>query len=273
MNEDKRKHIFEGLPDKPLEEFSLKELITIAYHSTETIVAFIDILGFEELIAALDKTPSLTGEVYLATDGLSSTARLLRAAKEFNQIECSFFSDSIVLSKTLTPASTDIDLLTFFQAIIGLQSSLLCFGHLTRGGVAIGKCFHRDNFGLFGRAVIDAYHLEKGAKYPRVLVSDQAIQRLESLVPAKIETPLKQNIQELCLKRDSDNQYFVDYLRHWFDPMRMESSVRDSIIHRLQIYKTDSRKYPKYQWLGNYYNDSCATNLDRASPRLIPLED
>ena len=53
------------------------------------------------------------------------------------------------------------------------QRRFLLQGHYTRGAVVVGKLYH---FGgtVLGPALIEAYNLEKVAKYPRVIVTPTA---------------------------------------------------------------------------------------------------
>lgn len=139
--------------------------------------------------------------------------------------EVTTFSDHIVVSYPLLgdeesqrsdiPASLRFSpLWTKFmcQDAIRILSAVaemgLRIGVLVRGGFSFGQLYHESGV-VFGEAMVDAHRMEeKDAVYPRVLVSDRIISKLEG-VPERDQT---------FLLRDTDGRwhlnYFTEMIRH-----------------------------------------------------------
>ncbi|MDR3570629.1 MAG: hypothetical protein P4L81_00290 [Candidatus Pacebacteria bacterium] len=129
---------------------------------TNRVVAFLDILGFKDLVYAnreADIAKALT---------LTKTAE---SAPFHNapQMRLTAFSDSVVVSDEVGNGFGYVRILHFTSY---LMWQLLEMGILTRGGVGHG-CLHHESGIVFGPALIQAYELEsKQAIYPRILVPD-----------------------------------------------------------------------------------------------------
>lgn len=158
-------------------------------------VAFIDILGFSEMVR--HDCESSSGPKYL--DILYRAHQ--RAAMVFgNDLDAGLiqFSDSIVFSRPLKLEAIG----GFINSIATWQKLLLIDGLLCRGGVTFGKHFVKDRF-MFSKGMIEAYHLESlQARYPRIVVS----QNLLDLVSEKVAET------ELQIVREEDGLALVDYL-------------------------------------------------------------
>ncbi len=259
--------------DKGLTSEQVGELVTNLYHSTESIVAFIDILGFGDLVLSLESNSSVASadHAFKAVSRLFQISDFFGRDGNFGQVESSIFSDTIVFSRLLFPSTTNIDLVNFFHSVSETQSLLLHQGYLTRGGIAVGKCIHKKNHVLFGKAIIDAYRLEQEAKYPRVIISSSARKRMEQLESANLDTGLQKfTIPERYLRQDLDGMHFVDYLRVTTD-FQWEK-LRTTITSGLEKYRDDASRYSKYYWLAFYYNHACDFWIERFHVEKISLE-
>jgi hypothetical protein len=170
----------------------------------ERVVAFIDILGFRELVARMT-----AGDSELIETVLSAFSAIERVEKQaYNEIgrammptkEMTFFSDSIAIS--------DLEE-HFFRVVLAARSlhiHLLFGGILTRGAIARGPTYH-DKRIIFGEGLNRAYELERhAAVYPRIIVTDEIRQRLE-----KTDAEIPFNISFLpMLARDHDGLWFID---------------------------------------------------------------
>jgi hypothetical protein len=126
------------------------------------VVAFIDILGFKELIFR-GREAEVFAALKLAKE--SETGHFHNAP----EMRLTAFSDSIVISDKVGEGFGYPRLLHFTSYLIW---QLLEVGVLTRGGIGHGH-LHHENGIVFGPALIEAYELEsKQAIYPRVLVPD-----------------------------------------------------------------------------------------------------
>ncbi len=134
-------------------------------------VAFLDVLGFSELIEATTTNPTLVqtvGEIVTLPKQDLDAIRNLEGRQLVPSLEVSAFSDSIVLS-TLSDQHEAFDLI---QAISFTSFRLLSAGRLLRGGMVSGLAFHTSNT-VFGPAVLSAHRLEhESAIYPRVVIEE-----------------------------------------------------------------------------------------------------
>lgn len=178
------------------------------------VVAFIDILGFRELVSLSAMHPetaqhiysfiqeiqsgSLGGSMYgsiptFGFDGskelkpareLESASRLIKAMKKDWPIEITQFSDSLVLSCKADDGSTCVLMLEFIAKLMRASFEL---GFILRGGITLGPLIHEEAGPLFGPAFVEAYSLEsKLAVWPRILV-DQGV--VDLVVSAEEKLP------------------------------------------------------------------------------------
>lgn len=158
-------------------------------------VAFIDILGFSEMVRADCESSGPPKHLESLYDAHTRASQLLSQDIEAGLTQ---FSDSIVFSRPF-----DLGALGgFLRAVATLQRSLLLDGFLCRGGVTFGRHFVKDRF-LFSMGLIDAYYLESSqARYPRIVVSENLLQLASPTV----------SLTELPILREEDGVVFVDYL-------------------------------------------------------------
>lgn len=149
------------------------------------IVAFVDILGFRDIVARMMKEPETFDTVRDALKTIDAQAEGFRryrketgtSRKELlrgrvvplvqtTHLEMTAFSDCYVLSET-------VGTWRVLAAAQALGSILLRKGILSRGGIVQGGAYHRGAI-AFGPAIIEAYELESQvAKYPRIVVSEE----------------------------------------------------------------------------------------------------
>lgn len=158
-------------------------------------VAFIDILGFSEMVRADCESSGPPKHLERLYDAHTRASHLLGQDIEAGLIQ---FSDSIVFSRPF-----DLSALGgFLLAVATLQRSLLLDGLLCRGGVTFGRHFVKDRF-LFSMGLIDAYRLESSlARYPRIVVSENLLQLASPAI----------SLNEFPILREEDGVVFVDYL-------------------------------------------------------------
>jgi hypothetical protein len=168
------------------------------------VVAFIDILGFRDLVSRM-----IAGEAELIQTVLSAFTAVERIEKQtycdvgratMPTKEMTFFSDCIAIS--------DVEE-NFFVVVLAARSlhqHFLLRGILTRGAIARGPTYH-DKRIIFGEGLNRAYELERrAAVYPRIIVTDDIRQMLE-----KADAEIQFNISFLpMLARDHDGLWFID---------------------------------------------------------------
>ncbi len=161
----------------------------------DKIVAFIDILGFSNLVKSLENEPDLHELLYTCLQTLKSFK--IESNNEntvTSEYEVSCFSDSIVISGNIYELSGIV------WAVSWLQLQLLTQGVLIRGAITKGKLIHQDDI-LYGQGMLNAYELEsKVSVYPRIIL-DPGV---------KFEVPRDDSFEISFLKEDSDGLTYVD---------------------------------------------------------------
>lgn len=244
--------------------------MSISDYYGEHVIAFIDILGFADLVQRMDKSPSLIDSVY----EVLSRVHKEEISEQFGDwireglANLTLASDSIFLSIGIdawSRSGTHRDVawacLATLESIFWLQRYLLKRGVLTRGGVAFGSLLHHDNV-IFGPALVRAYRLESQlALFPRAIIDAPVLNYVATAEPSThFEFPSRLNS---LTRRDVDGLVYVDYLH--FNAMSVENEprmaalfgeVRQNIVVALEAARSDVRIFQKVAWLANYFNAS-----------------
>ncbi len=233
--------------------------MSLEYHFEDRVIAFIDILGFREHVKRAeidtDHAKLLHHTLNFIMELKSQNEHGTLSQQEIGK-EVSVFSDSIVLSYPLSLKSSCFYILL---DIVHLQLEMMNLGILMRGGVTVGKLYHKNNV-VYGPAMVEAYDIEsKLAIYPRVLVNEEVIKR-------GLENGNHSPVEELnhligLLAEDEDHQLFIDYMSQ-----SQEVDEPSSYLEALEKTKTlienqlTTLKKPnvllKYLWLKRYYNST-----------------
>lgn len=205
-------------------------------------VAFLDILGFKEMVESDMRGQS---DTYMS--------KLFKCHQSAAQIfandpstQVSQFSDSIVISRPFSIESFEIfaDHIAQYQLLL-LQEGLVC-----RGGVAVNKHFSNGSF-TFSAGLIEAYRLESRlARYPRVVVSNDV---MDLIFPVR-KAPPKYLIQE------DDGLHFIDYLGRDLRRRRQFSASLTQVVGEL-LKNKDPNVREKGLWLAAYADAVLGTSL------------
>lgn len=229
----------------------------------ESFVAFIDILGFANIIEKSSSDQNLTRGLYKALRDAPTSSPLIGPPNyppglTYGDFVSTNFSDSIVISAERSPQG----LMTVLEIGRAFASVLLQFGLLTRGGVAGGQLIH-DRNAIFGPGLVSSYLIEsKEARFARIILSDECSEFVSR------EIALQSDISAYfvdTLKTDSDGRQFVHILREmehsassgengsvlqwWWG--NAKTTVLDYLI------KSEGKPFrDKVEWFACYYN-SC----------------
>src|SRR6185369_2017835 len=113
-------------------------------------VAFIDILGFSDLVTNSERDAPLFDELVQA---LTLIKWSRRSGMSFRYHA---FSDSIVTSVDRNGDS----LMELISNVSELCFRLLAMGEMTRGAIVVGKLYHDEGI-VFGPGLIGAYQMEQ----------------------------------------------------------------------------------------------------------------
>ena len=160
-----------------------------------SIVAFIDILGFKNIIElnnnnndnliinqlqkALDQAYKKT--IYLMSKIFSKIDKIDNSNLE-NRLKVRQFSDNIFFSVDFEN-DEEYELSVYFIALISAsyQREMLSNNFYVRGGIAEGQNYFGENM-IFSKALVQAYEIEnKQAIYPRIVIQKSIIAKLESI--------------------------------------------------------------------------------------------
>jgi len=171
------------------------------------IVAFVDILGFKNLVLSLKNDPALHEKVYLALSKIKSVYTHSQSGHTAqSDLEVSIFSDSIVISSEMASIS---NIFSVIWTCGWLQAQLFGISILTRGGISQGLTVHEKDI-IYGEGMINAYKIESSAAvYPRIVLDP------------KISQSLNSNIKDKFLDKDFDGLWFID-------PFKFHEGVGDA---------------------------------------------
>lgn len=160
---------------------------------TKSVVAFIDILGFSEIVAANERSShnEIFNDLYNAlNESIVKTTDiqkllLTKVEEEMDEkivekFKHKQFSDNVYFSFDYNDDS-ELDLAFYFVVSICIlyQRTMLAKGYYVRGGIAEGQNFVGDNL-IFSKALIRAYELEsKWANYPRIVIDKPLIEKVK----------------------------------------------------------------------------------------------
>lgn len=226
----------------------------------DSLVAFIDILGFDQRVKAITSQEDFfeIGKLLYAArataDNLSSAEGILQNFK------ITAISDSIIVTVPFTDSICTVGLLHILH---NMQYELLAteFKTMIRGYINRGPVYYKDGL-VFGSGYSDAYGGERligGA--PRIVLSPSVVKDAKRVInqyggKKKMVTAL-----DFLMEDKSDGFYFIDFLK----PIGSQSvlsrdqvlaeraSIRNFIESCISKYELNYKVLAKYKWLKNYF--------------------
>jgi hypothetical protein len=245
----------------------------VAYQ--ERYCAFVDILGFRELISGLDQGSMsfvrLRTLLQKVQDPYRGSPEAPFAGSGFR---AQSISDAVALSTKLNPQG----LHHLFYVLEELALALLFEGYLLRGAIVKGPLYHDDKM-VFGKALIDAYHFESEvARFPRIMLTREVALDAGKSATHKILAPY--------VRQSDDGPYYLHVLRLMahdiaeelkkhpdLDPSENEQLAYYMIAGgklriRLQEAVDNPRIFEKVKWFASYWNEM----LPRDNPNFPPIK-
>lgn len=241
MTKDKKKKIAGVTYDKWLLEKARKKPAPIRdlKKYSNKLIAYLDVLGIKSLIEQ-----HRNDDEHLAIDKIEKMRKIVedstKIIKQTKDIDLEYLqiSDSFVFVCDPKTVIVLIELLSTIQMRIITECKFLL-----RGAITIGDAIVRE-FGKFivGPAYIQAYQLqENDAIYPRIIVDQSVTKAIK-----KSTHPIKNYLQ-----RDSDKEFFVDYIKVC---MNKESLSKQKIKSRLR--REDIFSYLRDRFNENYQKEN-----------------
>jgi hypothetical protein len=242
-------------------------------------IAFVDILGFANIVERMPKEDHLFANV---RDALKYVVRQEREVRLYRRekrektkekvrqaslvpktsLQMTAFSDCYVLSEVF-PAWHVV------AAVQALGSRFLTEGILTRGAIVLGDAYHSGRV-LFGPGIVEAYRLEQEvAKYPRILVSEDVRKAVWGYHEGVWERHL--------LQQDVDGCWFINLLTPSLSSWGMLSTssraydledhlnkVRSALADEWKRVQGDAAKMSKVWWMIHRFNQAAPEARVRA---------
>jgi len=153
----------------------------------DRLVAFIDILGFKDLVADTETDARKLQHLTAALDGLYNRIWQWEADGSYSSFAFTQFSDSIVIS-ALADSTDSFEMLQ--QLLLGVMELVDDYDILVRGGIARGQLIH-DRAMVVGPAMVEAYRLEsKEAIYPRIIIDKVLKEQIEADIEECVKNQL-----------------------------------------------------------------------------------
>ncbi|MFS0604931.1 hypothetical protein [Peribacillus frigoritolerans] len=230
------------------------------------LVAFIDILGFSNLVNKSNDDPTYFQKLLEALKVIQHNVKHneKKQDKENSSIEMVQFSDSIVISR---PYNSTTDFNVFIMNLNWIQKRLAEIGILVRGGVSAGRLYHKGTI-AFGPAFISAYRIESElADFPRIVIDPQIMNYKVTPINEKIDDTkdlmgfhsFDGNRNPIILK-DSDDLYFVNYLYGMYEEEEISNKLETSVLEELKTLDPNTlhgiKVIRKLKWTLNYIKSS-----------------
>lgn len=229
----------------------------------KSAVAFIDILGYKDLIKEADNSGK--GETLLRRlhEALNHSTKFVKPGFILSGHAIRAFTDNIVLGYPLggTRRDCEIELTMYTVYLSYFQLSMILSGFFLRGGIAIGNLYMDDTV-VYGNGLIEAYEAENNlARDPRIVLSASAKEAVNKHLEYYGRQDYAPQVDQYY--KDSDGQFFLNYLRAVFH--EDSGDLREGILSKhkeitegkLIKWQESPIKWAKYAWVANYHNYFC----------------
>ena len=222
------------------------------------LVAFLDLLGFKELVSRFPEEPKLFDWTLSILKATKSQEKMVYGFPEDLNVQMEFtaFSDSVVLSSRIPEDPINMAL---FQVAFTC-SLFLRAGLFARGAIVENYLYHKENI-IIGQGLIEAYQQEKIAIYPRVIVSKNIVDKFNEEIKVPELTEKINKWSSTLIRKDIDGCYFIDTLysiphvifKDEFIPF-IESTKK---IIKMEIENNENNEtvLQKSEWFKHYFNE------------------
>lgn len=210
----------------------------------EKLVAFVDVLGFSEIVYNSDNERIESYYSYLENrfkDHISKT-----------KLQYLFISDSIVISAD----DTKENLFELTRLLTKIQCNLLLDKIIVRGAISYGNLYINDEGNIIvGNALIRAYQLESQAINPRIIIDRMVIKKYfdgtEDLINSFVGTT-KTGHKRNYVKVDADGFPYINYFHYLVE--QNPTYIANGVAKTIELFKANyynNTIFTKYQWLLN----------------------
>ncbi|MBX9953249.1 MAG: hypothetical protein K2Y39_29005 [Candidatus Obscuribacterales bacterium] len=242
---------------------SARELVAYGAFPPElalSLCAFVDILGFSNIVKDAHSRNCSKRIMHLLTSALSLSTAAIDKSKNENNLWChKFFTDNLLIGLKIQ-SNLEYCAANMIHIVATHQLAMALSGFAVRGAITAGM-LHLSNDLVFGEALVRAHDLEANPslpRQPRVILDEET----KEIVLGDT------SFSGMCFK-DTDGQLFVNYLDwYWFDAYVPELGAQVLARHKkfieknLNAFSTNRKLYRKYLWLAQYHNFFCLNTPD-----------
>lgn len=227
------------------------------------LVAFIDVLGFKNLVCSTDLGPIERYYSFLLSNFAEGAFK-----RELGYL---LISDSIVVFCE----DTRDNLFTLIKFIGLLQNGLLSKGILVRGAVSRGDLFvDKERNIIVGPGLVNAYSLEAAARFPRVIVDRRVVEHHYGSTTAVIKETYSGSRPNISVQPHnggiSDFPY-IHYGRLLASATSWKPYGEMLALFKREFYKNEHIE--KFEWLRKYMEFSLAESVDFLSAKDLPTKN
>lgn len=234
---------------------------------SEKFVAFIDILGFSEIVKRSETDPKwmqTLADALNQTGSLEASFMAVQKGTRAEDGELHFTDDTSVwrtsISDSLVFSTHDASNNYLYMMLMWIEEvvlRLLEIGVLCRGGIAKGKFFH-SRATVFGPAMVTAYKLETTvARNPRIILDTSVLSAAERM--SKL-----QRVPLICKDTDASYFNFLAFSIRKPDGHERLARAKEMLARRFSEAQ-EIRRLEKITWIPNYFNSS----LEQKWPELV----
>ena len=262
-------------------------------NSVETLVAYLDMLGYSDLV----RREGASNIYYGAIDAAIVRWRQFVDNHQYNigavvksNVTFEVVSDTFVITLDHQKVLSELDgdssalrgiVLMIFLVLVSflVQDCMRATGLMFRGAITKGQYYYKEFENLegssfiFSKAFIEAANLEKNtANMPRILVDKSVLENMDvSILLFKKHRP------DGALLRDKDGLYHLNIYASVFSHTALASILREVAVLIKRGLETINapRVVCKYIWFANYHNDLVRGIIDSeaAIPSLKEIKE
>lgn len=228
--------------------------------------AYLDILGFRELIENLRNQPDNLETLRSLLKEVHNPGKFSFYLENGSDLRSQSISDAVAISAALN----SFGLAHLAHVLVDIADNLIRRGYFVRGAIVKGLLYHDDEM-VFGEALVRAYTLEQEVvRYPRVMITRDVASDMKSY---------RSGLLDRVVIQSADGPFFVDVLLHFVDEAADVAEkklsakddeecdearwaldyllrVRERLENRFLAAVDNPRHFEKVQWFVAYWNRS-----------------
>ncbi len=191
----------------------------------DRIVAFIDILGFANIIKGTIHSDAALSDLVSTLNYVQGYFQRVRQNyKDPKILQLTQFSDTLVMSVSMKDSA---EMISIFRHLKNLQINLIHKNLLLRGGIVKGLLVHNEDL-VVGPGIINAYKLEsKCALHPRIIIDPKVMWQYVRSNGVNQKVRLKSFLPQGVFNMETDGTYYVDYFNEVEDFLENGISKED----------------------------------------------